>query len=236
MDISILINILKTNWPMFVRGTLVTLLISIVGTIVGFLIGLLNGVIRTIPIPESGGKKVVLNLLNGIINFYIEFFRGTPMMVQSMIVYFGIAAAFGVEVNKLIAALFIVSINTGAYMSEIVRGGIDSIDEGQFEAARAIGMDHRETMRYIILPQVIRSIIPATGNEFIINIKDTSVLNMIGVTELFFQTKSIAGSTYRFVEPYFITCIIYFALTSIVSRILKNVEKRLDGQENFELV
>ena len=124
---------------------------------------------------------------------YIEFFRGTPMIVQAMVIYYGSALAFGIDMDRTTAAIFIVSINTGAYMAEIVRGGVISIEKGQFEAAQAIGMNHIQTMWNVVLPQVIRNILPATGNQFIINIKDTSVLNVIGVTELYFQTKTVAG-------------------------------------------
>ena len=132
-----------------------------------------------------------------ILIIYIEFFRGTPMIVQAMVIFYGSALAFGIDMDRTVAAIFIVSINTGAYMAEIVRGGVISIDKGQFEAAQAIGMNHVQTMLHVVLPQVIRNILPATGNQFIINIKDTSVLNVIGVTELFFQTKSVAGNNFQ---------------------------------------
>ena len=135
--------------------------------------------------------------------------------------------------NRLSAAIFIVSINTGAYMSEIVRGGIVSIDKGQFEAAHAIGMNHVQTMINVVLPQVIRNILPATGNEFVINIKDTSVLNVISVTELYFQTKSIAGNNFRYFESFFVACIIYFIMTFTVTRILRYIERKLDGPDNY---
>ncbi|MEG1172619.1 amino acid ABC transporter permease, partial [Carnobacterium sp.] len=140
---------------------------------------------------------------------------------------------FGIDIDRIVAAIFIVSINTGAYMSEIVRGGIVSIDKGQFEAAQAIGMNHIQTMTNVVLPQVFRNILPATGNEFVINIKDTSVLNVISVTELFFQTKSIAGNNFRYFESFFVACVIYFVMTFTVTRILRYVERRLDGPDNY---
>ena len=118
-------------------------------------------------------------------------------------------------------------------MSEIVRGGIVSIDKGQFEAAHAIGMNHIQTMINVVLPQVIRNILPATGNEFVINIKDTSVLNVISVTELYFQTKSIAGNNFRYFESFFVACIIYFIMTFTVTRILRYIERKLDGPDNY---
>lgn len=236
MSFEIVKNILINNWPMFIRGAGVTLLISMSGTIFGSIIGLLIGVVRTIPMPDRGFKRTMLKLTNGFLAGYIEFFRGTPMMVQSMFIYYGVAGAFGVQLNRLMAAIFIVSINTGAYMAEIVRGGIVSIDSGQYEAAEALGMNHVQTMMNVMLPQVIRNILPATGNEFVVNIKDTSVLNVISVTELFFQTKTIAGNTFRFAEPYFITCIIYFVMTFTVTKILRSFERKLDGPKNYNII
>lgn len=236
MSFEWVVKILSNNWPMFVRGAGVTLLISIIGTILGSIIGLLIGVIRTIPMPERGAKRVLLKATNSILSIYIEFFRGTPMIVQAMVIFYGSAQAFGLDMNRLVAAIFIVSINTGAYMSEIVRGGIVSIDKGQFEAAHAIGMNHIQTMTNVVLPQVIRNILPATGNEFVINIKDTSVLNVISVTELYFQTKSIAGNNFRYFESFFVACILYFIMTFTVTRILRFIERKLDGPENFIMI
>ena len=233
MSFQTVIDIFVNNWPMFLRGAGMTIFISIIGTIIGTIIGLFVGIIRTIPIPERGAKKILLIVLNKILSIYIEFFRGTPMIVQSMVIFYGTAQAFGIQMNRVFAALLIVSINTGAYMSEIVRGGIVSIDNGQFEAAQAIGMNHMQTMLNVVLPQVIRNILPATGNEFVINIKDTSVLNVISVTELFFQTKSIAGASFKFFEPYFIASIIYLILTISITRILRSLERRMDGPANF---
>ncbi|MGE4272139.1 MAG: amino acid ABC transporter permease [Desulfitobacterium sp.] len=233
MSLEWIIRILSENWPMFLRGAGITLLISITGTLIGSAIGLIIGVIRTIPSPERGLNRILLKLVNGILGFYIEFFRGTPMIVQAMVIYYGSALAFDIHMNKLFAAIFIVSINTGAYMSEIVRGGIISIDKGQFEAAHAIGMNHFQTMFNVVLPQVIRNILPATGNEFVINIKDTSVLNVIAVTELYFQTKSIAGNNFRYFESFLVACVIYFIMTFTVTRILRYIERRMDGPESY---
>jgi putative lysine transport system permease protein len=120
-------------------------------------------------------------------------------------------------------------------MAEIVRGGIVSIDKGQFEAAYAIGMSHNQTMINVVLPQAIRNILPATGNEFVINIKDTSVLNVIAVTELFFQTKSVSGINYKYFETFFIASAIYFVMTYTVTRILRYIERKIDGPENYIL-
>lgn len=235
MSLDWIIRILSENWPMFLRGAGITLLISITGTIIGSFIGLIIGVIRTMPMPERGFKRIALKVVNGILASYIEFFRGTPMIVQAMVIYYGSALAFDIHMDRLFAAVFIVSINTGAYMAEIVRGGIISVDKGQFEAAHAIGMNHIQTMTNVVLPQVIRNILPATGNEFVINIKDTSVLNVISVTELYFQTKSIAGNNFRYFESFAVACVIYFIMTFTVTRILRYIERRMDGPESYTM-
>ena len=235
MSLEWIIKIVSDNGPMFVRGAGSTLLIAMIGTVLGSIIGLLIGVIRTIPMPEKGVMKGLLKVINVILSAYVEFFRGTPMIVQAMVIYYGSALAFNVDMNVLGAAIFIVSINTGAYMAEIVRGGIISVDKGQFEAAEALGMNHIQTMVNVVLPQVVRNILPATGNEFVVNIKDTSVLNVISVNELFFATKSVAGNNFRYFESFFVACILYFIMTFTVTRILRYIEKKLDGPENYTM-
>ncbi|MDW4528742.1 amino acid ABC transporter permease [Rossellomorea marisflavi] len=236
MSLEWVIRIITDNWAMFLRGAGVTLLIAFVGTVIGAAIGLLAGVIRTIPVPESGPKKVILKVVNIVLSIYIEFFRGTPMIVQAMVIYYGSAMAFGFDMNVMVAAFIVVSINTGAYMAEIVRGGIISIDKGQFEAAQAIGMTHVQTMWNVVMPQVVRNILPATGNHFIINIKDTSVLNVISVSELYFLTKSVAGNNFRYFESFFVACMIYFVMTFAVTKILRHFEKKLDGPDSYTMV
>jgi len=236
MSYEWIVNIIANNWPMFLRGAGMTLLISIIGTIIGAIIGLIIGVVHTIPMPERGIKKHILKIVNFVLSAYIEFFRGTPMMVQAMVIFYGSALAFGIDMDVFIAAIFIVSINTGAYMAEIVRGGIISVDKGQFESAQAIGMNHFQTMMYIVLPQVIRNILPATGNQFVINIKDTAVLSVIGVTELFFQTRTVSGNNFRYFESFFVACVLYFIMTFAITLILRRLEKRLDGPENYSMI
>lgn len=226
-------SVFTTNSDMFLAGTLTTLKISLFGTLVGLIIGLAVGIVRTIP-KQKGWKQVILEIVKKILAFYILFFRGTPMMVQAMILYYGLPSV-GIDMASKTAAYLIVSINTGAYMSEIVRGGILAIDEGQFEAAKASGFSHFQTMLYVVLPQAIRNILPATGNEFIINVKDTSVLNVISLNELFFTTTSIAGSNYDYVTPFAITCLIYLFLTTVISTILRKIEEYMDGPENYEM-
>jgi putative lysine transport system permease protein len=178
---------------------------------------------------------IAYKITNFLLLCYIEVFRGTPMIVQAMVVFYGAAMLYNIHLSPIPAGIFIVSINTGAYMAEIVRGGILSVDKGQFEAAHSIGMTHAQTMANIVLPQAIRNILPATSNEFVINIKDTSVLSVISVTELFFMSKSVAGINYRYFEVFLITCIIYFIMTFTVTRILRYMEVRLDGPSAFTI-
>ena len=220
---------------LFLRGTGVTLLIAISGTVLGFLLGLLVAIARTIDVGPRAPlwKRIPLKILHGIITVYIEVFRGTPMIVQAMVIFYGAQQALGIAMPRLFAAIFIVSINTGAYMAEIIRGGIISIDKGQAEAAHSIGLTHWQTMVSVVLPQAIRNIMPSIGNEFIVNIKDSSVLNVISVTELFFQAKSAAGTYFRYFETYFIIAAIYLVLTFTITRILRLIEKKMDGPENY---
>jgi len=229
--------IVERYGPWLLRGAGTTLLVALTGTIIGFVIGLLIGIVRTIPTSSHNGHttlgSIALRVANVVLSVYIEVFRGTPMIVQAMVIYYGLLEFAGLDLNTMTAAFVVVSINTGAYMAEIVRGGIDSIDPGQSEAAQAIGMTHFQKMLYVILPQAVRNILPATGNEFIINIKDTSVLNVISVTELFFMTKSIKGAIFRTYEPFLICALIYLILTFSISRILRLIERKLDGPKDY---
>ncbi len=236
MSLEVLKEVIVKYSPMLLRGAGMTLLISMLGTIIGAAIGLFIGTVRTIPLPDRGAKRILLKIVNALLSIYVEFFRGTPMIVQAMVIYYGSAALLDIDMNPIFAAIFIVSINTGAYTAEIVRGGIISIDKGQFEAAHAIGMNHIQTMTNVVLPQVMRNILPALGNEFIINIKDTSVLNVITVSELYFQTKSVVSNTFSYFEPFAITCIIYLVMTLSITRLLRYFERRLDGPENFNVI
>lgn len=228
-------NIITNYWSWILKGIGMTLLVSIVGTIVGLIIGLVIGVIRTISIDKSNKLAYVFKkFINFLIGVYVEIFRGTPMMVQAMVIFWGYAyLSGGNTLDVTLSALFIVSINTGAYMAEIVRGGIISIDKGQFEGAEAIGMNHFQTMLYVVIPQVMRNILPSVCNEFIINIKDTSVLNVIGFAELFYVTNTIVLKNYQTFITYLFTAVIYFVLTFGISRILLLIEKKLAGKKNY---
>jgi len=220
----------------FLQGIGYTMLIALTGTIFGLGIGLLAGVIRTIPPRKSTVGRIVMKIINFIITAYVEIFRGTPMMVQAMVIYWGYAFMNnGATLPLIPAGIFIVSINTGAYMTEIVRGGIISIDRGQTEAAYSIGMTHLQTMLHVVLPQTMRNILPAISNEFVINIKDTSVLNVIGVTELYFFTAKVNKMTWAIFQTFMVACIIYFILTFSVTRLLRFIERKLEGPNSYIL-
>lgn len=228
-------NILRDYGPLLLRGVGVTLLISIVSTIIGLLIGIFVAVVRKYDINKEKNKLgyYLLNFFQLILAAYVEIFRGTPMMVQAILIYYGIPYLFDINTNPLITAFVVVSINTGAYLSEVVRGGINAVDDGQFEASKALGMTHGQAMNSIILPQAIKNIIPSIGNEFVINVKDTSVLNVISVTELFFMARSIAGTTNQYFQTYIIVFVIYLTLTFTITRIILFIERKMFNREDI---
>lgn len=231
------IRIFKQYYPFLLRGACNTTLVALTGTVIGLVIGLVAGIIKSMPLSENRFLAAFQKTVNALIGFYVELFRGTPMMVQAMVIYWGYAYANnGRTLNLTLSGILIVSINTGAYMAEIVRGGIISIDKGQFEGAYSIGMTHSQAMNKVIIPQVLRNILPGASNEFVNNIKDTSVLNVIGCTELFYFGSMIKMKTFRIFETYLVICIIYFFLNFVITRILRFFEAKLEGDENYELV
>lgn len=221
----------------FLRGAGVTMIIALISTFIGCLIGFAVGIVQTIPASrkDSPVKWLLIGIIRIILNIYVEVFRGTPMMAQAMFIYFGSSALFNINMTMWTAAFFIVSINTGAYMAETVRGGILSIDSGQTEGAMAIGMTHFQRMTNVILPQALRNIMPQIGNNLIINIKDTCVLSIIGTVELFYTTKGVAGALYTYFEAFTIAMAIYFVLTFTCSRLLRLWENKMDGPDNYDL-
>ena len=228
--------IVRQYYSYLLSGVGYTMLIALVGTIAGFLIGLLTGVVRTAPMSKNGFVRALHKLLNAIIAVYIEVFRGTPMMVQAMVIYWGYAFANdGTTLPLIPAGLFIVSINTGAYMAEIVRGGIISVDKGQLEGAYSVGMTHAQAMNRVIIPQVLRNILPSISNEFVINIKDTSVLNVIGVTELYYMAGVIKRINLQTFQTYAVICVLYFILTFTVTRLLRLLERKLEGSDTYTI-
>ena len=228
------INIVAKYYPQLLSGVGNTMLIALTGTVAGLVIGLLTGIVRTAPFSRNGFVRALHRILNAVIAVYVEIFRGTPMMVQAMVIYWGYAFATGGSTLPLIpSGMLIVSINTGAYMAEIVRGGIISIDKGQFEGAMSIGMTHSQTMFKVIIPQVMRNILPSVSNEFVINIKDTSVLNVIGVTELYYFAGIIKRQSFETFQTYLVVCALYFVLTFTVTRLLRLAERKLDGNDSY---
>lgn len=223
----------------YLKGAGTTLLIALVSTAIGCVIGFLVGIVQTIPVDrqrDSLIKRILLKIVKIILKIYVEVFRGTPMIVQAVFIYYGVSQIFGVQLGMWQSAFLIVSINTGAYMAESVRGGIISVDPGQTEGAKAIGMTHFQTMTNVILPQAFRNILPQIGNNLIINIKDTSVLSIISIVDLFFVHKSVAGALYTYFESATIVMLIYLTMTVITSKLLLLWEKKMDGAENYGLV
>ena len=228
----------------YLTGIQNTLILAVAATLAGCLIGLVCGVLNTIPYTQNDhpAKRFALKLLRVLIRIYVEVFRGTPMVLQAVFIFYGLpyftdgAIAFKGMTGIWAAALIVVSINTGAYMAESVRGGIISIDPGQTEGAKAIGMTHVQTMVNVIMPQALRNIIPQIGNNFIINIKDTSVMFVIGFVEFFATHRNIVGVNLLYFPSAVIEMVGYLTLTLLASFGLRALEKWLDGDANYELV
>lgn len=231
-------------WMQYLVGMRNTLILAVAATLIGCVIGFACGVLNTIPYTKQDNavKRFFLKLVRVVVRVYVEVFRGTPMVLQAVFIFYGLpyftdqALQFRGYMGMWAASLIIVSINTGAYMAESVRGGILSIDPGQTEGAKAIGMNHVQTMTSIILPQALRNIMPQVGNNLIINIKDTSVLFIIGVAELFSVHKGVVGATYAYFPSAVIEMGIYLAMTLICSAILRFIERRMDGESEYALV
>lgn len=223
----------------YLNGVVSTMTLAVTATAIGCIIGLFCGILQTIPCSKDDNafKKVILGIVKAIVRIYVEVFRGTPMILQAVLIYFAIPYFSGnrFRLGLTLAAYVIVSINTGAYMAETVRGGILSIDKGQTEGAMAIGMNHFKTMLHVVLPQTIKNIIPQIGNNLIINIKDTSVMFIIGYTELFAVHKGVVGATYLYFPSALIEMGIYLLMTVICSLLLRLWERKLAGPANFDV-
>ena len=225
----------------YLSGIENTLILALVGTVIGCLIGFVCGVLNTIPRRPNDHplKKIILTLVRVIIRIYVEVFRGTPMVLQAVFLFYGLpyftdnAVKFS---SVWAAAIVVVSINTGAYMAESVRGGIISVDPGQTEGAMAIGMTHVQTMTSVILPQALRNIMPQIGNNFIINVKDTSVMFIIGFPDFFAAHRATVGASYLYFPSATVEMVGYLTMTLIASFLLRWAEKKMDGTGNYELV
>ena len=223
----------------YLTGIANTLILAISATLIGCVIGFFCGILQTIPYgpKDNPAKKMILKLIRIIIRAYVELFRGTPMILQAVFIYYGMPYFFGIAFRDIwTVSIVVVSVNTGAYMAESVRGGIISIDPGQFEGAKAIGMNHWQTMLYIILPQTLRNIMPQIGNNYIINVKDTSVMFIIGFQDFFAVHKMVSGAVFKYFPSAFMEMGGYLCLTLLASFLLRRLEKKMAGKSNYELV
>lgn len=200
------------------------MIISIAGTIFGLFVALVIIIFRIQEhdVRDTKTNRIMKKVSVFLSTSYVEFFRGTPMMVQASIFYYGLAM-LGVRLPIILAGIIVVTLNTAAYLTEVLRSGINSIDSGQMEAARSIGLTRGQAYRYVIFPQVIKNMIPAIGNELVVNIKDTAVLSVIGVSELFYMGKSVAGTHYRYTESFVLVALVYLILVLVTTRILTKV-------------
>ncbi|MBQ3252499.1 MAG: amino acid ABC transporter permease [Oscillospiraceae bacterium] len=226
---------------MYLNGIKNTLILALVATFIGCVIGLVCGILNTIPYTKNDNiiKRFFLKLIRIVVRVYVEVFRGTPMVLQAVFIYYGLPYFTNNTMrfsDIWTAAILIVSINTGAYMAESVRGGIISIDPGQTEGAKAIGMTHVQTMTNVILPQALRNIMPQIGNNFIINVKDTSVMFIISFTEFFAAHRYIVGVNNMYFPSAAIEMVGYLTMTLAASVLLRWVEKLMDGADSYELV
>lgn len=204
--------------PWLIEGINYTFFITIFGVAIGFVIGAFAGL----------GRISKNKLIYGISTVYVEIIRGTPILVQILFIYFGLSDLLGINLDKITASIIAIAINAGAYIAEIVRGGVQSIDKGQFEAGDSIGLTKRQTMWYIIWPQAFRRMIPPLGNQFIISLKDTSLFSAIAVVELVYQGKAYTAASGSYFEPYLMVALFYLAITIPASIFLRRLEKRLD--------
>ena len=225
----------------YLTGMRNTLVLALVATAIGCVIGFICGILNTIPCSDRDPmpKRVLLKIVRIIVRVYVEVFRGTPMVLQAVFLYYGLPYFTNNTMkftNIWVAAILVVSINTGAYMAESVRGGIISIDPGQTEGAKAIGMTHFQTMVNVIMPQALRNIMPQIGNNFIINVKDTSVMFIIGFPDFFSSHRAAVGASYLYFPSATVEMAGYLCMTLAASFLLRWLEKKMDGDSDYELV
>ncbi len=220
--------VLEEYGILFLDGVLITLYLAVCGTIIGFIIALILGTLRvqTINPTDSLLIKILKKIGLIFVKIYVTIFRGTPMILQAFIFFYGFKS-IGINWSANLAGLFTVSLNTAAYLTEVIRGGIESIDKGQMEAARALGMSQTKAMIYVIFPQALKNSMASIGNELIINIKDTAVLSTIGIIDLFSSIETVTGSTLLYLEAYSIGAIIYLLLTFTSSKLLMLLERKI---------
>jgi len=211
-------SVMWDSVPILLVGLKWTILITIFGLFIGFVLGAGSGLLKI-------SRNAFLRKLAGV---YIESIRGTPIMVQVMFIYFGLPMALGMRINPMVAGVLAIGLNSGAYIAEIVRGSFQSIEAGQTEAGRSIGLTHSQTMRYIIWPQALKRMIPSLGNQFIISLKDTSILVVVGVGELTRTGQEIIASNFRAFEVWITVALMYLVMTLSIAKVLNYVENKLD--------
>ena len=218
--IEIFINQNGYDWVL--NGLKNTLLIAVCGLVIGIVIGTLIAAVRVMP-----KYKRLPRVLNGICSFYVGLFRGTPMVVQLLVFYYVLLPLMGIKMTGVMVSLIVFGLNSGAYISEIMRSGIQSVDPGQMEAGRAVGLSFGTTMMKVVIPQAIKNILPTLGNEFIALIKETSVVSFVGASDLYVAFNYIGSNSYEFMVPYLVMALIYIVLVLIISLGIKIVERRL---------
>ena len=199
-----------------------TVKIAVIGLLIGIVIGTLIATVRVLP-----KYRRLPRILNGICSVYVSFFRGTPMVVQLLLFYYVALPLMDVNLPSVTVSCIVFGLNSGAYVSEIMRSGIQSVDPGQMEGGRSVGLSFATTMRRIVIPQAIKNILPTLGNEFISLIKETSVVSFIGATDLYVAFRKIGTSTYEFMIPYLVMAVIYIAMVLIISGLIKWMERSL---------
>ncbi|MFO8433840.1 ABC transporter permease subunit [Staphylococcus aureus] len=205
----------------FLKGIKITILISLIGVALGSILGAFVALM----------KLSKIKIISWIASIYIEILRGTPMLVQVFIVFFGITAALGLDISALVCGTIALVINSSAYIAEIVRAGINAVDKGQMEAARSLGLNYRQTMKSVIMPQAIKNILPALGNEFVTLIKESSIVSTIGVGEIMFNAQVVQGISFDPFTPLLVAAALYFVLTFVLTRIMNMIEGRLNASD-----
>ena len=218
--IKIFIN--ENGYVKVVQGIQNTLLIAVVGLLIGIVIGTFIATARVLP-----KYKLFPRILNGICGFYVSLFRGTPIVVQLLVFYYVLLPMIGWNITGVQVSILVFGLNSGAYISEIMRSGIQSVDPGQMEAGRAVGLSFGTTMMKIVIPQAVKNILPTLGNEFISLIKETSVVSFVGAADLYVAFSYIRSNSYEFMVPYLVMALIYIALVLLISLLIKLMERSL---------
>lgn len=220
----------------FLQATWLTLYVAVIGTIVGFVLGFLVGIVGDVKVSDDDApaKRLLVKVMKFICNAYVEVFRDTPMIVQAMVIFYGLRQS-GIEISMISAGILVTLLNTGSYMAETVRAGINSVDPGQREGALAMGFSPLKAMIVVILPQAFKNIFPEMANTFLSNLKMTSVLNVIGLSELFMAAKTVGGNYYKYFEAYLDIAVVYFVLCFTLTRAFRLIEKRMELKSDYVL-